>query len=229
MDKGLQPALCAACDTPIDNGEAYASMGGNIVPYMPAKLYHIRCVPTLKSEPTVDVYDFQLCQDCLIPEPATFVVARQDGLHYYCEEHGTAQDLTRGIPVNPAEHETKCRDCQVPLEAGSVCTDCAGERLGRAVLETDRLMEQNFRDSAYSTGLMDVERPIKPINFFHYAPKRFSVEWFKSHVDHFIISFMVGVPLLIANAVASNIFTHHAAQILYALGVPEKIMHWMGY
>jgi len=39
-------SVCTTCGRPIDDGQFYASMGGNIVPYLPAKLYHLRCVPT---------------------------------------------------------------------------------------------------------------------------------------------------------------------------------------
>lgn len=38
---------CDKCGEPITG--AYASMGGNIVPYIPAKRYHIPCVPTVSE------------------------------------------------------------------------------------------------------------------------------------------------------------------------------------
>jgi hypothetical protein len=47
-DRLVKESVCAACETPINDNQSYASIGGNIVPYMPAKLYHIRCFPTLK-------------------------------------------------------------------------------------------------------------------------------------------------------------------------------------
>ena len=40
--------ICLTCNKPIKN-EQYASVGGNIVPYIPAKLYHMRCVPTVEA------------------------------------------------------------------------------------------------------------------------------------------------------------------------------------
>lgn len=43
-----QEAICPTCNQPIDDGQAYGSMGGNIEPYTPANLYHIRCIPTVK-------------------------------------------------------------------------------------------------------------------------------------------------------------------------------------
>lgn len=36
---------CDKCGKPITG--AYGSMGGNIVPYIPAKCYHMTCLPTL--------------------------------------------------------------------------------------------------------------------------------------------------------------------------------------
>ena len=126
MDKGLK-STCAGCGKLIDDGENYASIGGNIVPYMPAKAYHIVCVPSIKVEPYMDIYAFQLCEVCMPadPIPATFVVNIGGINHYYCEEHGTALDLSRGIPVNHAEPETRCKDCQTPLEEGHICDDCS--------------------------------------------------------------------------------------------------------
>ena len=44
-------SICEACGEPIDDGIPYASIGGNIVPYLPAYLYHMQCVPTTKSWP----------------------------------------------------------------------------------------------------------------------------------------------------------------------------------
>jgi hypothetical protein len=38
---------CDRCGKPITG--AYGSMGGNIVPYIPAKFYHLACIPTLKE------------------------------------------------------------------------------------------------------------------------------------------------------------------------------------
>lgn len=42
--------LCTACGKLLDDYHAYASVGGNLVPYIPANFYHIGCVPTLKVE-----------------------------------------------------------------------------------------------------------------------------------------------------------------------------------
>lgn len=42
--------ICTKCNEPIRH-EPYASFGGNLVPYIPAKLYHISCIPVLKPEP----------------------------------------------------------------------------------------------------------------------------------------------------------------------------------
>ena len=39
--------LCAACGKSLDD-RYYASLGGNLVPYIPAKFYHIGCVPNIK-------------------------------------------------------------------------------------------------------------------------------------------------------------------------------------
>ena len=44
-------SICEACGEPIDDGIPYASIGGNIVPYLPAYLYHMECVPTVKLLP----------------------------------------------------------------------------------------------------------------------------------------------------------------------------------
>jgi hypothetical protein len=44
--------ICAACKKPIDG--AYASIGGNIVPYIPAKIYHVSHVPSVSPDPYVD-------------------------------------------------------------------------------------------------------------------------------------------------------------------------------
>jgi len=41
-------AICSTCNQPIADGQMYGSMGGNIEPYIPANLYHIRCIPTVK-------------------------------------------------------------------------------------------------------------------------------------------------------------------------------------
>ena len=45
--------LCAACGKPIKNDKVYASIGGNWVPFIPAKLYHVQCVPTLEQPLTL--------------------------------------------------------------------------------------------------------------------------------------------------------------------------------
>lgn len=42
--------VCVVCDKPINDGKSYASIGGSIEPYIPAKLYHIQCIPTIKRE-----------------------------------------------------------------------------------------------------------------------------------------------------------------------------------
>lgn len=70
--------------------------------------------------------DFAMCDECF-PELklATFIVHENGMTRYYCEEHGVMRDLKRGIPVNPAEHENKCVDCQAPLEEGHICDDCS--------------------------------------------------------------------------------------------------------
>ena len=240
--------ICAGCGKPI-TGCSYASMGGNIVPYVPAKLYHVMCVPSVKPQYTsravgADDYDFQLCEVCMScdPKPATFVVNRDGVNHYYCEEHGTALNLSRGIPMNHAEPESRCKDCQAPLETGTVCADCVlrdNARLIKGFAEDPAVVEMLAKEGFKldfdeinrlldKSGLMPYSPKAAP-KAFSYVPKRFSVEWFKSHVDHFIISFMVGVPLLVANAIASNVFTHHAVQILRALRIPATIMHWIGY
>lgn len=241
---------CEGCQKPIENGENYASMGGNIVPYIPAKWYHVRCIPVINpAEYTAhtlraDDYEFQFCEEC--PEPATFVVARDGVSHFYCEDHGTSQNLTRGILVNHAEPESRCAECQDPLEDGHICQKCAAEKLlhenARLIKDfvespeaVDFLSRAGYRLNIEEINRLLNESGLAPYSSnpapkpFTFAPKRFSVEWFKAHVDHFIISFMVGVPLLVANAFASNIFSHHAAQILYALGVPAAVRHWMGY
>jgi len=38
--------LCDGCGKPIEKGQ-YASFGGNWVPYIPAKCYHMACIPTI--------------------------------------------------------------------------------------------------------------------------------------------------------------------------------------
>lgn len=263
-----QEFLCATCGEPITSGEMYASIGGNLDPYIPAKMYHIRCIPTAKSlllaangvftsthasrAVGTDDFDFQKCEACVTadPRPATFI-AKYDGVnHYFCEEHGVSQNLSRGIPMNPAEHENKCSGCQAPLEDGTVCSDCAVH----ATLQKSAEFTKKFLESpegiaalkaaglrlnldAFDKMLEDFLLPLytPPETFGRAAvpnqigPKRFSGDWFRAHVDHFIISFMVGVPLLIANAIASNVFTHHAAQILQAFHIPETILHGLGY
>lgn len=40
--------ICYACGKQLEENKPYASMGGNIEPYIPANLYHIRCIPTVK-------------------------------------------------------------------------------------------------------------------------------------------------------------------------------------
>ena len=40
--------ICVACGKRLEENKPYASMGGNIEPYIPANLYHIRCIPTVK-------------------------------------------------------------------------------------------------------------------------------------------------------------------------------------
>ena len=45
-----QPFLCDACHEPITG--VYASLGGNWVPYVPAKCYHMQCVPYLSVRMT---------------------------------------------------------------------------------------------------------------------------------------------------------------------------------
>ena len=42
-------SMCDACGKSL-KGWAYASIGGNFVPYIPAKLYHFSCVPPIKFE-----------------------------------------------------------------------------------------------------------------------------------------------------------------------------------
>ena len=51
IDAATDPVvLCATCKEPIPDGQRYASMGGNIVPYIPAKLFHYpECVPSVKQ------------------------------------------------------------------------------------------------------------------------------------------------------------------------------------
>jgi len=46
-------SVCTGCGKPLDE-EMYASIGGDIVPYIPAKLYHLRCIPTIKPETKVE-------------------------------------------------------------------------------------------------------------------------------------------------------------------------------
>ncbi len=41
-------AVCSRCSQSLD-GSPYASIGGNWEPYVPAKLYHIQCVPTVQE------------------------------------------------------------------------------------------------------------------------------------------------------------------------------------
>ena len=42
--------VCIACGNPIGDCQPYATTLGNIVPYVPAKVYHIGCVPSVKSQ-----------------------------------------------------------------------------------------------------------------------------------------------------------------------------------
>ncbi len=220
MDKGLK-STCAGCGKLIDDGENYASIGGNIVPYMPAKEYHLVCVPAVK--PVADDREFVQCSVDGCPKEATYITPQTfvfyggggPQLLFYCEVHGQERGLSRGIPVNHAEPESRCNDCQAPLEAGTVCGDCALPQIPRVY-----------------PGILDFVPDLAQYRvpkIFSYTPQRFSIPWFKAHVDHFIISFMVGVPLLVANAFASNLFSHHSAQILYVLGIPAAVRHWMGY
>lgn len=37
---------CEACGQPIEEG-TYATFGGNWVPYMPAKAYHLKCISSV--------------------------------------------------------------------------------------------------------------------------------------------------------------------------------------
>ena len=245
MVNGIK-STCAGCGKLIDDGERYASIGGNIVPYSPAHLYHMQCIPAVQPAYRsraigADDYEFQLCEVCTEadPQPATFIVSANGVNHYYCEEHGTSQKLSRGIPGNHAEPESRCSYCQSPLEEGHICSDCAA----RTTLQTNAHLVEKFLESPDRKSTLAAEglragfealnkrlaAPYNPPKIFTYAPRRLSVEWFKQHVDHFIISFMVGIPLLVANAIASNIFTHHVAQILRALRIPATIMRWLGY
>ena len=51
IDAATDPvSLCATCRKSIPDGQPYASMGGNIEPYIPAKLFHYpECVPSVKQ------------------------------------------------------------------------------------------------------------------------------------------------------------------------------------
>ena len=40
-------SICSTCGKPLNDDQPYASMGGNWVPYVAAKLYHIKCIPTI--------------------------------------------------------------------------------------------------------------------------------------------------------------------------------------
>lgn len=44
------PFTCDGCHLPIQD-VGYASMGGNFVPYIPAKNYHLGCVPRVPAAP----------------------------------------------------------------------------------------------------------------------------------------------------------------------------------
>ena len=74
--------LCAGCNKPLEDGENYASMGGNIEPYIPANLYHLQCIPTLKpereeKEPYFVEVDNNGCTKCGVGR--TWVVVGPDG------------------------------------------------------------------------------------------------------------------------------------------------------
>jgi hypothetical protein len=46
--EAAREAICSGCEKLISDSQTYGSIGGNIVPYIPAKLYHLQCIPTIK-------------------------------------------------------------------------------------------------------------------------------------------------------------------------------------
>ena len=87
-----------------------------------------------------DHYQFEVCHHPGCKREATFLTMSQGVLVCYCDEHGEALRLERGIPWNPsavppnnkfvewpiAEPERKCSVCQSPVETGSMCAFCTG-------------------------------------------------------------------------------------------------------
>jgi hypothetical protein len=47
--------LCDACQQPVSG--TFASVGGNWVPFTPAKCYHMSCIPPVRSEGEVFLFD----------------------------------------------------------------------------------------------------------------------------------------------------------------------------
>ena len=91
-----------------------------------------------------DHYQFEVCHHPGCKREATFITTLRGVLVCYCDEHGEALGLERGIPWTPsgitttgeqpmtfvewpiAEPERKCSVCQSPVETGSMCAFCTG-------------------------------------------------------------------------------------------------------
>lgn len=85
-------------------------------------------------EPYIAKCNFPGCD-----QDATFIEAVKGDVKVWCEPHGEARGLTRGIPSdikvrdwsgsnvhhNIAEPESRCAKCGAPLESGHICVGCA--------------------------------------------------------------------------------------------------------